>query len=359
MAKETPDGQEKTEEASGKRLSDARDKGQVAKSMDVISASLLLFGGLFVSMFGPSLTNNLMKFMQRTLSDAALYNITEQSVPLYFTKLIGFVAMVLLPILAAIAFIALAAEISQVGFHFSTKKFTEINLGAIFNPINGLKRMMFSKNSLVEIAKGLSKILIVGLVVYSVLSTKTDQILTLMNLPFQNIAIFISKVGFEVMLKSSLVYALFAAGDYIYQKRRHKEELMMTKQEVKEETKQTEGDVQMKQRIRQIARQRLRKVMLQRAKEADVIITNPTHYAVALKYDALKSTAPIVVAKGVDFLALKIREIGTEAKVPIVEDAPLARALYASVEVDQEIPENLFKAVAQILAYVFRMKKQK
>lgn len=360
MAQETPDGQQKTEEASGKRLGDARDKGQVAKSHDATSAAMLLFGSWIIYAYGKSLAESLMNFMRFILLEAPFVQITDSSVPHYFLNLILFISGLLLPLLAMLSVIVLAIEISQVGFHFATKKFTEgLNLASVFNPFTGIKRMFFSKNSWVEILKNSGKILMMAIVVYQVLSSKTETILTLMDMPFQNMATFMAGVGFEMVMKVSVVFAVLAAFDYIYQKRKFKEDMKMTKQEVKEETKQQEGDVQMKGRIRNIARQRLRKLMLKRVKEADVIITNPTHYAVAIVYKQGLNTAPVVVAKGVDFLALKIREIGTDNNIPIVEDPPLARALYASVEVEQQIPETLFKAVAQVLAYVYKLKRKR
>lgn len=359
MASETPDGQQKTEEASGKRLGDARSRGQVAKSMDAVSAALLLFGGWIVFAFGASISSRVVVFMRYVLNQAHTFELSDASIPFYYGNLILFVASLLVPVLLLIMVIAVGIEVAQVGFHFATKKFSQgLNLATVFNPFKGLKRIFFSKQSYFELLKNFIKVSVLGVVVYQVLSSRTEIILSLMEMPFENMATFIAMTGFELVLKVGLVYSLIAVGDYIFQKRRFKQEMKMSKQEVKEENKQQEGDVTVKQRIRSIARGRLRKLMLKRVKEADVIITNPTHYAVALVYKQGTMSAPILVAKGVDFLALKIREIASEAKVPIVEDPPLARTLYASVDLDQEIPEQLFKAVAQVLAYVFKLKKK-
>lgn len=359
MAKETPDGQAKTEDASAKRLSDARSKGQLAKSTDATSAALLLFGGWIVFAYGSSLSDSLMKMMARIFQEAPRVILSDTSVPSYYTQVVLFIASILLPLLGIIMVIAIAVEIAQAGFHFATEKFTKgLNIAGVFNPFNGIKRIFFSKHSFIELLKNFGKLILVAAVVYQVISSKVSTLATIMELPFQQIASFMASTGFEMVLKVGLVYAAIGALDFFYQKRKFKEDMKMSKQEVKEEHKQQEGDVNTKQRIRGIARQRLRKVMLKRVKEADVIITNPTHYAVALVYKQGESSAPVVVAKGIDFLALKIREIATEAKVPIVEDPPLARALYAACEVEQEIPEKLFKAVAQVLAYVYRLKKK-
>ncbi|MBL7997655.1 MAG: flagellar biosynthesis protein FlhB [Candidatus Kapabacteria bacterium] len=359
MAKETPDGQEKTEDASARRLSDARDKGQVAKSVEVTSAALLLLGGWLVYAFGSSLTVDLMNFMRFMFRDAAEVTITDSSVPDYFLKLTVFLGMTLLPILGSLMLVGALSDIAQVGFHVATKKFTEgLNFGAVFNPFNGLKRIFFSKQSITELLKNIAKLLVLGGIVYQVIASHTDTLFTLMDMPFGAMAGFMAGTGFELVMKVGLVHALIAGADYFFQRRKYLEDLKMTKQEVKEENKQQEGDVQMKQRIRAAARQRLRKVMLRRVKEADVVITNPTHYAVALKYKHGEMNAPVVVAKGVDFLALKIREVATASNVPIVENPPLARALYAACEVEQSVPEKLFKAVAQVLAYVYRLKRR-
>ena len=193
---------------------------------------------------------------------------------------------------------------------------------------------------------------------YQVLSTKTENVMQLMSKPIQELGSFMVGTSFELVTKMGGVFIGIAAADYFYQKFKFKNDMKMTKQEVKEEGKQMEGDQAVKHKIKSLGRQRLRKIMLQRVKQADVVIVNPTHYAVALQYKPGGGGAPIVVAKGVDFLALKIREIATESEVPIVEEPPLARALYASVEIDQEIPEVLFQAVAQVLAFVFKMKKK-
>ena len=175
--------------------------------------------------------------------------------------------------------------------------------------------------------------------------------------PYQEIGAFMVSITTELLWKIGLAYLAIALGDYYFQKWKFNEDQKMTKREVKDESKQSEGDPQIKQRIRALGRQRLKKIMLMRTKQADVVITNPTHYAVALAYKPESMSAPLVLAKGSDYLALKMREIAKDNKVPIVENPPLARALYAACEPDQEIPEKLFKAVAEVLAYIYRLKK--
>jgi flagellar biosynthetic protein FlhB len=255
--------------------------------------------------------------------------------------------------------IILATEIGQVGFTFATKKFTEgLQFKKIFNPFSGIKKIFISGRSFFELVKSLTKVVLLGLVVYWVLSTRIDEAVGLIERPFDEIVAFLVSVSFELLYKVAGFFIIIAVSDWIYQRYRYREDMKMTKQEVKEEGKQSEGDPKIKARIRQLMRQRIRKLMLKNVQTADVVITNPTHFAVALKYTPGKMSAPQVKAKGLDFLALQIREIAQKNGVPIVEEPPLARTLFFTVEVDQEIPENLFKAVAQILAYVYKLKKK-
>ncbi|MFN8362035.1 MAG: flagellar biosynthesis protein FlhB [Candidatus Kapaibacterium sp.] len=356
---ETPDGQQKSEAASAKKLADARDRGQIAKSTDVTSAAVLLFGGTMVYMFGAPMMRKLADFLRLLLMNSSSVELTDQNVMHYTRELFLAIGMFMFPLLGVIMAIGFTAEVGQVGFKFATKKFTEgLNFGAIFNVGKGLKRMLFSSRSMVELLKSVLKMGIIGVVIYQVIAKHLDALVTLAGLPYQQLGSRIGAIGYELIWKVGLAYAFIAAGDWFFQKYKFREEQKMTKQEVKEEGKQTEGDAQTKARMRAIGRQRLKKIMLQQVRQADVVITNPTHYAVALQYKTGSMSAPIVVAKGVDFLAAKIREIATAADVPIVENPPLARSLYAAVEVDQEIPENLFKAVAQVLAFVYRAKKK-
>jgi len=356
---ENKEGQEKTEPASGKKLSESRDKGQVSKSIDVTTSAALLFGTLLVYFTGAGTVGSIKDLLERILIHSNEFVFTDLTIQAYSLGFILYISKLVLPILMGISAIILIAEISQVGLHFATKKFTEgLNLAMIFNPFSGLKRMLFSSRSMVELLKSLMKLIILGSVVYTVLMKYSDEAILLMERPINEIGAFIGKVSLELILKVGALYILIAAGDYFYQKYKFKDDMKMTKQEVKEEGKQSEGNPMIKSKIRSIMRGRLRKLMLAKMSQADVVITNPTHYAIALKYQPKQDNAPIVIAKGVDFLAFRIRELAKEYDIPIVEEPPLARALYYSVEINESIPENLFKAVAQILAYVFRLKKK-
>ena len=356
---ENKEGQEKTEPASGKRLNEARAKGQVSKSSDATTAAMMLFGGLVVFLFGKALIAGFQDLMRFILHNSSSIIITDNNAGSLLLQLLLFLAKVLLPILVLVMIIAIIAEVSQVGFKFATKKFTEgLHFKQIFNPLSGLKKIFMSGRAAFELVKSFAKLFLFSLIVYQVLTARAEETIGLMERPIEDIGAFIASVCFELLMKISIVYILIAIVDFFYQKHRFKEDMKMTKQETKEETKQTEGDPKIRQRIRSILRSRMRKLMLKNVKTAEVVITNPTHFAVALKYKSEDMGAPVLVAKGVDYLALQIREIAERAGVPIVEDPPLARVIYFQVDVEQEIPENLFKAVAQVLAYVYHLKRK-
>jgi flagellar biosynthetic protein FlhB len=357
---ENQDGQEKTEAPSAKRLRDAREKGQVAKSVDATSAVMLLFGTVMFYSYSGQIGPSIMKLMRQLLFEANLIFLTEDNTVYYFTLIIKTIALGLVPFLLLMMILAVSVEITQVGVKFSTKKITDWS--AFISRINlfaGIKRMIFSQQALVELFKGILKIIVIGSVIYTVLKDKVLNFMMLIQMPYQQFLPFLAEIAFELVYKVGLVYLMIGIADYFYQRYKFTDEMKMTKQEVKDETKATEGDMQAKLRMRQIGRDRLRRMMISRVKEATVVITNPTHYAVALQYTQGTMDAPKVVAKGVDNLALKIREVAGKHNIPIIEEPPLARALYAQVDVDQSIPEGLFKAVAQVLAYIHRVKMKK
>ncbi len=357
---ENPDGQEKTELATPKRLQESRERGQVSKSVDVTTSGILLLGGMTLFIFGGPLINTYQKFMRDIFINSTKFPINDLAVPFVFDKIITLLAQLLLPIMLIIFVLAFAGEVAQVGLKIATKKFTEgLRFKQIFNPFSGIKRLFFSTNTIFELAKNFLKIIILGIVVWSVLSGKDVILISLMEKPFTEVGKFMADVAFELFWKVGLIYIAIAVADFFYQKWRFKEDTKMTKKEVKDENRQAEGDPMVKGRIRSIMRNRLRKIMLKNVPKADVVITNPTHYAVALRYKSGEMNAPIVVAKGVDFLAAKIKEIAYQNDVPIVENPPLAREIYKLVDVEQEIPEKLFKAVAEVLAFVYSLKERR
>lgn len=354
---ENKEGQEKTEAATPKRLREAKEKGQVSKSTDITTSVMLLIGGMSLFVFGANIYSNLIRFFDYSFRNAWSINLSESNILKMYPDLIAFIAALILPLLLLFTFLILAAEISQVGLTVATKKWTDPETyKKIFKIGSGLKRIFFSSQSFFELLKSIAKVLLLGSVIIWIIYNDLESIVTI---PLQNYTALIEMMGelsFKIVLAVGLVYIIIAVSDLIFQKWKHKEDMKMTKQEVKDETKQTEGDPHIKGKLKGLIRSRFRKMMVQNVAEADVVVTNPTHFAVALKYDNKKMGAPRVIAKGADFLAARIREVARENGVEIVEDPPLARTLFFNVEVDMEVPENLYKAVAQVLAYVFSLK---
>jgi len=345
--------QEKTEQATPKRREEARKKGQVARSQELNSALVLLAGLTGIYLLGGTIYGELSRLAVQTLEDCCKSSVTpatfQAQMMSWGKTFFGAVG----PILLVVGTSALAVSLAQVGFMVNeealTPKFERLN------PIAGAKRLL-SKRSLVELVKGIFKILIVGYVSYSAIAPEMPQILLLADAELRATFQYIGSLVFKVGLRTALVLLVLAALDYAYQRWEHNQSIRMTKQEVKEELKQTEGDPQVRMRIRSLQREAARKRMMEEVPQADVVITNPTHYAVALKYDTETMVAPRVVAKGQNLIAQKIKEIARQAGVPIVENKVLAQALYKAVEVGLEIPEDLYRAVAEVLAYVFKLK---
>jgi flagellar biosynthetic protein FlhB len=250
--------------------------------------------------------------------------------------------------------IGLISNVAQVGFYFSTEALAP--KWSKLNPLHGIKNIFFSRRSAVEMSKGLAKMILIGLVSYFTLDSLLSDSLQLVDADAQAVVTYMAKGALAVGFKASAVMLVLAGFDYAFQRFEYERNLRMTKQEVKDEYKMLEGDPQIKSRIRTIQRQIAYKRMMTDVPKADVVVTNPTHLALALKYDGVKMTAPKVVAKGADLIAQKIKEIAKQHHVPIVEDKPLAQALYKAVDIGEEVPEQLFQAVAQVLAYIYRMR---
>lgn len=354
---ENKEGQEKTESATPKRLDEAKEKGQVSKSTDITTSVMVLIGGMSLFVFGATIYTKMIKFFDYSFRNAWSIKLTEANVLKMYPDLITFIASLILPLLLLFMFLILAAEISQVGLTVATKKWTDPETyKKIFKIGSGLKRIFFSSQSFFELLKSVAKVILLGAVIMWIVYDDLESIVTI---PLQNYTALIelmADLSFKIILGVGLAYIVIAVSDLMFQKWKHKEDMKMTKQEVKDETKQSEGDPHVKGKLKGLIRSRFRKMMIQNVAEADVVITNPTHFAVALKYDNNNMGAPRVVAKGADFLAARIREVAKENGVQIVEDPPLARTLFFNVEIDMEVPENLYKAVAQVLAYVFSLK---
>jgi flagellar biosynthetic protein FlhB len=347
---------EKTEQATPKRREDARKKGQVAKSAEVNSAFVLLLGLGILYFGGMSLYSKITGSMREIFINSTKFSFTLQDIQHLFSVMIYNIGLVLFPVMLGLMVIGMVGSISQVGFLLTpeplTPKFDRLN------PFNGLKRIIISKRSLVELLKGLIKIGVIGFVGWLSVRSFLNESLPLMDSDVATILSFLCRASISVAFKIALVMLGLAGLDYLVQRRLFENEIKMTKEEVKEEMKQLEGDPLIRSRIRSIQRQLARKRMMAEVPKAAVVITNPTHLAIALKYEVGEQNAPKVVAKGADLIAEKIRTIAKDNDVPIIEDKPLAQLLYKSVEVDQFIPEALYQAVAQVLAYIYKLKNK-
>ncbi|MFZ4619131.1 MAG: flagellar biosynthesis protein FlhB [Bacteroidota bacterium] len=357
MADDAPDKDERTEPASQKKLEDARDRGSVAKSQDMNAAVVLIAGLFTLTIFGGTMTSQLSGMFKYLFKNAALIAVDRGTIGELATKSFMFLGVCLIPVLGVFFLIGFVSNVAQVGLKFSPEAL--IPKWDRLNPLSGIKKVMLSTHSMVEMLKGIFKTILLGLVGYSVVKGMIVNAVMLADSDVMNIAQYMVMSTSEVVLKCGMAFGVMAAADYFYQKYEFAKQMKMTKQEVKDEFKTMEGDPQIKGRIKTIQRQIAYKRMMSDVPTASVVVTNPTHFAVALKYESGKNSAPKVVAKGADLIALKIKEIAKAHNVPIVEDKPLARALFAAADVGDDIPEKLFQAVAQILAYIYRLKQTK
>ncbi|MBQ8246788.1 MAG: flagellar biosynthesis protein FlhB [Lachnospiraceae bacterium] len=357
FAKEGPGG-EKTEQATPKKLRDARREGQVAKSKELgLGIGLLvmfLMLKLWVGMLGSQFME-LFSLVYNKIPDFTSMVAGQISVRDYmiiFRDTMLRMLLMMLPFAGAALVAGVIIEIYQVKWRPTTKPLKP-KLSKM-NPINGFKKFL-SLNSLIELVKAILKIGLIVWVAYSTLKNEWQDLFILYEMPIEQAIALMGDVVINLGIKISLVYLIIAAADWFYQKWKFKEDMKMTKQEVKDEYKQAEGDPKIKGKIRQRMMQASQRRMMQDLPKADVVITNPTHFAVAIKYDTELYDAPYVVAKGCDHLAAKIKEVAKDNKVEIVENKPLARMLYYNVELGAVIPPELYRAVADILAMVYKM----
>ncbi|MEO3945088.1 flagellar biosynthesis protein FlhB [Gorillibacterium sp. CAU 1737] len=344
---------EKTEKATPKKRREAREKGQVAKSQELPGAIVLLACFASFSMFGGYMKERYFNLFQATFQEYLLADITIPNVVSLFGNLLKEGLLLLAPIFFVSVLVALLANFIQVGVLFTgdplKMKFSKIN------PIEGFKRM-FGLKAVVEFLKSILKMSIIGLVVYQTFWAERGKLLVLGHVPLRDTISYVAKLTVSLGIKIGIILVILAILDYAYQKFDHEKNLRMSKQDIKDEYKKTEGDPKIKGKIREKQRQMAMSRMMQEIPNADVIITNPTHFAVALKYDADEMAAPRVIAKGADYIALKIKELGRQHDIVLMENKPLARALYGQVEIGQAIPAELFQAVAEVLAYVYKLK---
>lgn len=353
------DGGEKTEDATDKKLRDAREEGKVSKSRELGFAFDLLVMFLvlkvFVGYVGTSFLE-IFQFVYGNMADFLKDNgriLTSVAVSRLLAQVIGRMFLIVLPFFVFGFVITVLVTVLQVGWKVTTKPM--LPKLSKFNPINGFKRIL-SKDSLFELVKSIAKIGLIAYVAYASIKGKANMIFILYELSLNEAVALLGDIIIDVGLKLSIVYMIVGIVDFAYQKHKFKKEMKMTKQEIKDEYKNTEGDPQIKGRIRSKMQEASRRRMMQDVPKADVVITNPTHYAVALKYNEGVDVAPRVVAKGEQYLAQKIKEIAKENNVPLVENKPVARMLYHNIDLGELIPAELYQAVAEILASVYNAK---
>ncbi len=347
--------EERTEPATAKRRQEVREKGQVAKSRELVTAVMLLvafFSLRYLSRYiFKDLTEAATRFLSFTKDMDVAFSVENLTATFGYCMLV--LAKVLGPILLIIAITIFIVDYLQIGFVFTLKvlkpSFNKLN------PIEGFKRL-FSRNALVELIKSIFKIIIIGYIVFDYFIKSYKVIPELIDMSIGGTVVFVGDTLVDIGIRAASVLLILSIIDYVYQRFEFERNIRMSKQEIKEEYKQIEGNPQIKSKIREKQRQMALSRMMSEVPKSDVIITNPTHFAVAIKYDSEKSDAPFVIAKGKDLIAQKIKDTAKQSNVPIVENKPLAQALYKSVEIGDKIPSDLYKAVAEVLAFVYSLK---
>ncbi|TMU87772.1 flagellar biosynthesis protein FlhB [Bacillus sp. BHET2] len=346
---------EKTEKATPKKREDAKKKGQTAKSQDVNTAIILLAVFLFLTFSASYIGNIVFDLFHQTFQEYMLMELTENTVQVITMDIMKEVALLLGPIMLVALLAGLVSNYIQVGVMFTTEPL-QPKLEKI-DPIKGFKRI-FSIRAIVELLKSILKISFVGAITFVILWMNIEQVLSLSFKSVGDSLATMASLTVQMGIAASLALLFLSLFDFLYQRYDFEKNIRMSKQDLKDEHKNIEGDPLIKSKIKQRQREMAMRRMMQEVPDADVVITNPTHFAIALKYDENKMDAPFVVAKGVDYLAQKIKYIANENEIVMVENRPLARSLYESAEIGDAVPEEFFKAVAEILAYVYRIKNQ-
>lgn len=357
FAKDGPGG-EKTEEPTAKKKSDTRKDGKVPKSKEMSNGVQLISLFLILKFWVGHMGQNFMKLFDEIYEKIPAYTtywggrIVKRDYSILINNVLLKLLIQLLPFFIVGIVISVGINMMQFKFKITTKplkpKFSKLN------PISGMKRL-FSISKIIELLKSVAKIVLITYVVYITIKDEWVYLVKFYQMPLNQAIELIGNIVINMGLKISLIFMIIAVIDLIYERHKFKEDIKMTKQEVKDEYKNAEGDPQIKGKIRAKMREVSQRRMMQDVPQADVVITNPTHFAVAIKYDAATGSAPIVLAKGADYVAQKIKEIAKESHVEIVENKPLARMLYANVDVGQEVPPELYQAVAEVLAMVYKM----
>jgi flagellar biosynthesis protein FlhB len=344
---------DKTEPATPRRRMEAREQGNIARSHDLTSSVLLIGGLLLMKWFGFALILALRDVVQKLLSASSMSDLGTERIAEQVVFCLSRVSVALAPLLGGAMFLVIAVNLCQVGLNFSPQRLA-INFAAL-NPTRGFNKIFGFKQSAPQLLLNLLKVTLVALVGWSAISGRLGQIIAVQQLAYLQIFGLGADLVFAIGMRIGILLFILALVDYVYQRFRVERSLRMSKQEVKDEMRSMEGDPVVKNRRRQVRLQRAMQRLKRDVPKADVVVTNPTHFAVALKYEQSQMRAPKVIAKGVDFMAIRIRHLASEAGIPIIERPPLARAIYRMVEVGEEIPEELYAAVAEILAYVYEL----
>ena len=351
MAEESPTGGEKTEAPSSKRREDFRKKGQIAQSKEVQTAALFTIILLFWIFYLPTFWNGLTELIAYSWQSSD-YEITPASTMTLATFLLQKLGRLIAPLFLLVLIIGFFSSVFQFGWLLTAKPL--IPDFSKLNPIKGMARF-FSKKSFIEVIKSLLKVVLVGWIAYSTVLNNFNEALILVDAPIVTTVSYLGRISAIILAKICAVLILIAFLDFLFVKWELEEKMKMTKQELKEEFKESEGDPHIKAQIRSIQQQMARKRMMSAVPKADVIITNPTHISVAIRYDSKEMTSPVIIAKGADLVAMKIREIARKHEIAIVENPPVARLLH-KLDIGEHIPEDLFKVVAEILAHVYSLK---
>jgi len=351
---EGPDESQKTEEPTQKRLDDARKKGDVAKSQEIPGWFVLAGGLALMSFLLPPMVRQMATNLSVFLAQPQEFSLEPSAMTQMAQDLFWQTALAVSLPISTLAVAGFAGHYVQTGFIFSADKI-QPKISKL-NPISGFKRI-FGPEGIVNFLKGLGKMALISLAAFVVLFPKRDQLAILPATDISTALALVRQAGVELLVAALVVYAVIAALDYAFQRQTFMKRNRMSRQEIKDEVKQSDGDPLIKAKLRQVRHERAQRRMMAKVPEATVIVTNPTHYAVALYYVQGETPAPICVAKGMNETALRIRELGKENSVPIVEDPPLARALHASAELDEEIPLDHFQAVAKLIGYVLSLSR--
>jgi len=343
----------RTEDPTEQKIQKAREEGKVAKSMELTGSLVMLFPLVTIAVLSPYLLKKILAMITYYYSDVMAMDITQSALAgrTFFVMFL----QIVWPILAVAFLSALLANLLQVGLLFTLKPITPDFKRIAPDFPKFFKKSFASSEAWFNLAKSIFKVILVVSISYLNIRPKVFVLANLVNLPFPEAALYVGQLAFTIIAEVAILLLGLAIPDYLFQRWQHKESLKMSKQEVKEERKQSEGDPMIRSRLRERYREIVSQNMTEAVPKADVVITNPTHFAIALKYDSASMTAPTVVAKGQDNIALRIRELATEANVPIVENKPLARAMYASVEIGDMIPEEYWEVVSRILAEIYKL----